>query len=78
VAERGKEKLERKGCDMVVANPVSGEHSAMGGDMAEATLLTRDGRTRELAWQPKAAIAAAILDEAERLAKESPKPPASR
>jgi phosphopantothenoylcysteine decarboxylase/phosphopantothenate--cysteine ligase len=78
VAERGKEKLERKGCDMVVANPVSGEHSSMGGDMAEATLLTRDGRTRELAWQPKAAIAAAILDEAERLAKESPKPSATR
>jgi len=78
VAERGREKLERKGCDMVVANPVSGEHSAMGGDMAEATLLTRDGRTRELAWQPKAAIAAAILDEAERLAKESPKPSAPR
>ncbi|MGA7088856.1 MAG: bifunctional phosphopantothenoylcysteine decarboxylase/phosphopantothenate--cysteine ligase CoaBC [Candidatus Dormiibacterota bacterium] len=78
VVERGKEKLERKGCDMVVANPVSGEHSSMGGDMAEATLLTRDGRTRELAWQPKAAIAAAILDEAERLAKESPKPSATR
>ncbi|MFZ0169930.1 MAG: bifunctional phosphopantothenoylcysteine decarboxylase/phosphopantothenate--cysteine ligase CoaBC [Candidatus Dormiibacterota bacterium] len=78
VVERGKEKLERKGCDMVVANPVAGEHSSMGGDMAEATLLTRDGRTRELAWQPKAAIAAAILDEAERLAKESPKASATR
>ncbi|MGA8207746.1 MAG: bifunctional phosphopantothenoylcysteine decarboxylase/phosphopantothenate--cysteine ligase CoaBC, partial [Candidatus Dormiibacterota bacterium] len=75
VAERGREKLQSKGCDMVVANPVSGEHSAMGGDMAEATLFTRDGRTRELAWQSKATIAAAILDEAQRLAKESSRPP---
>lgn len=78
VVERGREKLERKGCDMVVANLVTGAHSAMGGDMAEATLLSRDGRTLELAWQPKAAIAAAILDEAQRLAQESPRPPVSR
>jgi phosphopantothenoylcysteine decarboxylase/phosphopantothenate--cysteine ligase len=77
VAERGREKLKRKGCDMIVANPVTGQHSAMGGDMAEATLLTRDGRTLELAWQPKAAIAAAILDEAQRLAQDSPRPPDS-
>jgi phosphopantothenoylcysteine decarboxylase/phosphopantothenate--cysteine ligase len=78
VAERGREKLERKGCDMVVANLVAGAHSAMGGDMAEATVLSRDGRTLELAWQPKAAIAAAILDEAQRLERESPRPPAAR
>jgi len=78
VAERGREKLERKGCDMVVANLVAGAHSAMGGDMAEATVLSRDGRTLELAWQPKAAIAAAILDEAQRLEQESPRPPAAR
>jgi len=78
VAERGREKLERKGCDMVVANLVAGPHSAMGGDMAEVTLLSRDGRTLELAWQPKAAVAAAILDEAQRLAQESPRPPVTR
>jgi phosphopantothenoylcysteine decarboxylase/phosphopantothenate--cysteine ligase len=78
VAERGREKLQRKGCDMIVANLVAGPHSAMGGDMAEATLLSRDGHTLELAWQPKAAIAAAILDEAQRLAQESSSPPVSR
>jgi phosphopantothenoylcysteine decarboxylase / phosphopantothenate---cysteine ligase len=78
VAERGREKLERNGCDMVVANLVAGAHSAMGGDMAEATLLSRDGRTQELAWQSKAAVAAAILDEAQRLAQESPSPPVPR
>ncbi len=37
---------------MVVANPVGGEHSPMGGDMAEATLLIRGGRTVELGGSP--------------------------
>lgn len=67
VAERGRAKLEQKGCDLIVANPVVGEHSAMGGDMAEATLVARGGRTVELAWQPKSAIAAAILDAVQHL-----------
>jgi len=74
VARGGLAKLKRKGCDMIVANPVGGEHSAMGGDMAEATLLTRSGRTIELDWRPKSAIAAAILDEAERLDEDAPSP----
>jgi phosphopantothenoylcysteine decarboxylase/phosphopantothenate--cysteine ligase len=72
VARRGRAKLEQKGCDMIVANPVRGEHSAMGGDMAEATLLLRDGRTIELKWQAKSGIANAILDQALRLNEEVP------
>jgi phosphopantothenoylcysteine decarboxylase/phosphopantothenate--cysteine ligase len=72
VAQRGRAKLEEKGCDMIVANPVTGEHSAMGGDMAEATLLVRGGRTVALEWQPKLGIANAILDEALRLDEEAP------
>jgi len=72
VTRRGVAKLEQKGCDMIVANPVTGEHSAMGGELAEATLLLRGGRTVRLEWQSKAAIAAVILDEALRLDEESP------
>jgi len=68
VAEGGLAKLQRKGCDMIVANPVSGTHSAMGGEMAEATVFGRDGRQVELAWRSKAAMAVSILDEVERLA----------
>ncbi len=68
VRRRGEEKLRRKGCDLLVANQVGGERSAMGGDHAAATLLATDGRVTELAWEPKAEIAARILDEAERLA----------
>ncbi|MFZ0995137.1 MAG: bifunctional phosphopantothenoylcysteine decarboxylase/phosphopantothenate--cysteine ligase CoaBC [Candidatus Dormiibacterota bacterium] len=78
VANRGREKLERKGCDLVVANLVGGAHSSMGGDMAETTLLSRDGRTLELGWQPKSAVAAAILDEVHRLVQDSPRPLAPR
>jgi phosphopantothenoylcysteine decarboxylase/phosphopantothenate--cysteine ligase len=70
VVRRGRAKLEEKGCDLIVANPVSGEHSAMGGYMAEATLIGSGGRTVELAWQPKSAIACAILDEAQHLGRD--------
>ncbi len=75
VVEGGRAKLGQKGCDMIVANPVTGAHSAMGGEMAEATLLLRGGRTVELEWQSKAAIAAAILDEVTALAEEAPPHP---
>ncbi|MGH7691759.1 MAG: bifunctional phosphopantothenoylcysteine decarboxylase/phosphopantothenate--cysteine ligase CoaBC [Candidatus Dormibacteria bacterium] len=67
VLERGRVKLTQKGCDMIVANPVSGERSAMGGEMAEAALITSGGREIALEWQPKPAIAARILDEVLRL-----------
>lgn len=67
VRERGLAKLRRKQCDMLVANPVSGEHSAMGGTHAEAFVLLADGRAVELSWAPKAKIAAQILDLAQPL-----------
>ncbi|MGC1909571.1 MAG: phosphopantothenoylcysteine decarboxylase, partial [Candidatus Dormiibacterota bacterium] len=71
VVRRGRAKLEQKGCDMIVANQVIGEHSAMGGEMAEATLLLRSGRTIELGWQAKAGIASSILDQALRMNEET-------
>lgn len=62
VRQRGRDKLERKGCDMLVANPVAGEHSAMGGENAEAVVLMADGREVELPYAPKRVIAGRILD----------------
>lgn len=62
VRQRGRAKLERKGCDMLVANPVSGEHSAMGGENAEAVVLMADGREVDLPYAPKSVIAGRILD----------------
>ncbi|MHB8323585.1 MAG: bifunctional phosphopantothenoylcysteine decarboxylase/phosphopantothenate--cysteine ligase CoaBC [Candidatus Dormibacteria bacterium] len=67
VRERGMAKLREKGCDMLVANPVSGAHSAMGGDHAEALVLIGDGREVELRWAPKEEIARGILDLAQEL-----------
>lgn len=67
VRERGLAKLREKGCDMLVANSVSGAHSAMGGDHAEVLVLIGDGREVELPWAPKEEIARGILDLAQEL-----------
>ncbi len=72
VRARGRAKLARKGCDMLVANPVSGAHSAMGGRQAEAVALLADGREIEIPWASKQEVAARILDLAEELLGSSP------
>ncbi|MBV8963680.1 MAG: bifunctional phosphopantothenoylcysteine decarboxylase/phosphopantothenate synthase, partial [Hyphomicrobiales bacterium] len=38
-----RQKLERKGCDMIVANDVGGEAGVMGGERNTVHLVTRDG-----------------------------------
>lgn len=64
---RGRAKLAAKKCDMLVANPVSGEHSSMGGENAEALVLFADGREVAIPWSSKEAVAARILDLAQEL-----------
>jgi phosphopantothenoylcysteine decarboxylase/phosphopantothenate--cysteine ligase len=56
-------KLERKGCDWIVANDVSAE-GIMGGDQNEVLLITRDGIER---W-PRAAKTGVAARLAERIA----------
>ncbi|HEY2051667.1 MAG TPA: bifunctional phosphopantothenoylcysteine decarboxylase/phosphopantothenate--cysteine ligase CoaBC [Caulobacteraceae bacterium] len=56
-------KLERKGCDWIVANDVSGE-GIMGGDQNEVLLVTHEG-TERWARAPKSGVAAQL---AERIA----------
>lgn len=68
VRERGLEKLRRKSCDLIVANQVAGERSAMGGDFAAASLFARDGVSSEFPFGPKSELAERILEEALRLA----------
>jgi phosphopantothenoylcysteine decarboxylase/phosphopantothenate--cysteine ligase len=62
----GREKLQRKGLDLVAVNDIS--RSDIGFDAAdnEVTLVGHQ-RERALAMAPKAQVAAAILDEVERL-----------
>ena len=74
VLENARRKLARKGVDLLVANRVSGAASAMGGDEAAVTLLRPDGSERAVSRRPKAAVAAAILDEV--VASSGAQPPA--
>jgi len=67
VGRRGRAKLAAKNCDMLVANPVSGEHSAMGGQNAEALVLLADGREVEIPWNSKDEVAVRVLDLAQEL-----------
>jgi phosphopantothenoylcysteine decarboxylase / phosphopantothenate---cysteine ligase len=64
--ERGRDKLKRKGLDAVVVNDIS--RSDIGFDAAdnEVTIVTAAGQ-RLVERGSKAAVAAAILDEVERL-----------
>jgi phosphopantothenoylcysteine decarboxylase/phosphopantothenate--cysteine ligase len=72
-AEHGEEGLERKrglledkNADLVVYNDVSRADIGFDASENEVVLISRDGE-RRLEKAPKAAVAAAILDEAERL-----------
>jgi phosphopantothenoylcysteine decarboxylase/phosphopantothenate--cysteine ligase len=64
--ERGRAKLARKGLDVVVVNDIS--RSDIGFDSAEneVTIVLADGEC-EVGRRPKGEVAAAILDEVERL-----------
>jgi phosphopantothenoylcysteine decarboxylase/phosphopantothenate--cysteine ligase len=64
--ERGRAKLVRKGLDAVVVNDIS--RSDIGFDSAEneVTIVLPD-EDREVGRRPKSEVAAAILDELERL-----------
>jgi phosphopantothenoylcysteine decarboxylase / phosphopantothenate---cysteine ligase len=62
----GREKLERKGLDMIVVNDIS---SGAGFDTPdnEVTVLSRDGSERLVSRTSKKQVAQVVLDEVERL-----------
>ena len=63
---RAADKLERKRLDLLVYNDVSRDGIGFDGEENEVVILSGDGR-REVARAPKAEIAAAVLDEVERV-----------
>lgn len=68
VAQHGRAKLARKGCDLLVVNDVSGG-AVFGRPDNAATILGADGTERVVPLGPKTVLAAAICDEvATRLA----------
>ncbi|MCM1165537.1 MAG: bifunctional phosphopantothenoylcysteine decarboxylase/phosphopantothenate--cysteine ligase CoaBC [Lachnospiraceae bacterium] len=63
--ENSREKLLKKGLDMIAANCLNTEGAGFGTDTNVITLITRDG-ARELPLMSKADAAAELLDEIER------------
>lgn len=71
--EYGREKLRRKGLDAIVVNDISRAGIGFDAEQNEVVILSRDGESREVARASKAAVAAAILDEVERLRVAAPR-----
>jgi phosphopantothenoylcysteine decarboxylase/phosphopantothenate--cysteine ligase len=63
---RGREKLERKHADMIVANDISRSDAGFDADTNAVTLVTATG-DEPIALAPKAQIAGVILDRAEQI-----------
>jgi phosphopantothenoylcysteine decarboxylase/phosphopantothenate--cysteine ligase len=71
--ERGRGKLERKRLDAVVVNDISRSDIGFDSEQNEVTIVTAGGE-HAVPRGPKTAVAAAILDEVERLRAESGMP----
>ena len=63
---RGRDKLARKGADLIVANDISRSDAGFDSEMNAATLISTAG-TENFPLGPKTVLAATILDRAERL-----------
>jgi phosphopantothenoylcysteine decarboxylase/phosphopantothenate--cysteine ligase len=62
----GREKLERKGLDLVVVNDISRPDIGFDAELNEVTMLSADGE-RHVSRGPKGEVAEAVLDEVQRL-----------
>jgi phosphopantothenoylcysteine decarboxylase/phosphopantothenate--cysteine ligase len=71
--ERGREKLARKGLDAVVVNDISRADIGFDSTDNEVTIVLAEG-DREVGRRAKAEVAAAILDEVERLRAPASRP----
>jgi phosphopantothenoylcysteine decarboxylase/phosphopantothenate--cysteine ligase len=63
----GRDKLERKGLDMVVVNDVSGEGVGFDAPDNQVTIVSAGGAEREVARTSKKRVARVVLDEVERV-----------
>jgi len=69
--ERAREKLSRKGADMIVLNDVSDPEIGFESERNAVTLVERDGET-SIPISPKEAVAEAILDRVSALREARP------
>jgi phosphopantothenoylcysteine decarboxylase/phosphopantothenate--cysteine ligase len=71
VAENARQKLARKGADMIVANDVTQEGAGFDTDTNIVTLYTRDGREIPLPKMIKLDVANRILDQVLEIQRQS-------
>ena len=71
--ERGRAKLARKGLDAVVVNDISRTDIGFDSSDNEVTIVLAEGES-EVGRRPKREVAAAILDEVERLRARADSP----
>ncbi len=67
VLESARRKLERKGCDLMVANDISRRDAGFDTDENAVILVSPGGEAEELPLLSKAEVAARILDRVEKL-----------
>lgn len=65
--DSGRDKLSRKGLDAIVVNDIAKPGIGFDTDQNEVNILTAENRVRHVAQASKQQIAAAVLDEVERL-----------
>jgi len=68
--EAARRKLERKGCDLLVANDISRTDAGFESDANAVTLVSPGGDVEELPLLPKPEVAARLLDRIEKLRRE--------
>ncbi len=73
--ERARDKLERKGADLIVLNDVSNPEIGFESERNAVTLITAGGEN-EVPIDSKEAVAEAILDEVDRLRAKASRPSA--
>ena len=61
VEANARRKLQKKNCDIVVANDVSRAHSGMERDTTEVTILFRDGEMKKISRAPKKIVARELI-----------------
>ncbi len=71
--ERGRAKLARKGLDAVVVNDISRTDIGFDSSDNEVTIVLADGES-DVGRRPKSEVAAAVLDEVERLRARAESP----
>ncbi len=72
VVQAALRKLQKKGCDLLVANDISREDAGFNVDTNAVYILSPDGEVEEIPLSSKREIASQVLDRVEKLRSEKP------